>query len=66
MPDFTLHSKMSGTVSNLSEWEVTALMGEEEDVQKDGELVCLNIHFFCVIPQRATGGEFGDGCSGVS
>ncbi len=39
-------------------WEVTALTGEEEeDVQKDEGLGCLNI-YFCVIPQRANGGDF--------
>lgn len=47
-------SKMSGTVSNLSVWDVTALMGEEE---KDVHDVLL---YFCVILQRGTGGDFRD------
>lgn len=38
-------SKIYGTATNDSVWEVTIPGAEEEDVPKDKGLICLNIYF---------------------
>lgn len=60
LPDFTPPSKIYGSATNDSEWEVTIPAAEEEDVQKDKGLICLNI-YFAWAPQRAAWRDFRDG-----